>query len=68
MMRKDFANTLYVGPKREPQFIEYPAHETLEGAVLACRTRRDGKVQVAEYKLVRVVEVKMIPEIMAEVG
>ena len=67
-MKKDFAEKLFVGPKREPQFIEFPAHTTLENAILHTQGDRAGWVEIAEYKLVRVVQAKMIPDILCEVG
>ena len=63
-----YPETLFVGQKHEPQFIEYPANETLQGAILASRTDRAGRATVAEYRLVRVVEAKMVADICCEVG
>lgn len=64
---KDFPKNLYVGHKLEPQYVEFPAHLTLDHAISSSRTVQ-GRAQIAEYRLVRVVEARMVADIIAEVG
>jgi hypothetical protein len=61
-----FPERLFVGgSKREPQFVEFPAHETLTDAISSVSSR--NRVVIAEYALVRVVEAQMVAEIRTEI-